>query len=63
MNRTPEQLINYLNEIRITLDPDTIRKNNINGRRALFSMAEEFPNPDATIAALDRLRDYHEERM
>ena len=58
-NSTTEQLLHYLQEISVTLDPDTIKKNNINGRRVLFSMPEEFPHPDEAIQALDRLREIH----
>jgi len=63
MNSTAEQLLHYLKEIHITLDPDTIKKNNINGRRVLFSLGEEFPDPNAALQALDRLREIHEDAM
>ena len=63
LNRTPEELIQYLREKGIDLDPNTIRRNQINGRRILFSMAKEFPEAEAATEALNCLRDIHEDAM
>merc|ERR1712137_665560 len=63
LNQTPEELINYLREKGIDLDSNTIKRNQINGRRVLFSMAKEFSNAEASTQALDRLRDIHEDAM
>jgi len=63
LNRTPEELTKYLREKGIDLDSNTIRRNRINGRRVLFSMAKEFSNAATPTQALDRLRDIHEDAM
>lgn len=63
LNRTAEELIRYLQEIGVVLDSNTLRKNQMNGRRVLFSLAHEFPHPESATQALDRLRDIHEEAM
>ena len=63
MHRTAEELIRFLEDKGISLDLNTIRRNQINGRRVLFSMAKEFPDAEAAAQALDRLRSIHEEAL
>lgn len=65
MNRTADQLVNFIKERGIVLDHDVLRANKISGRHILFSSFPEFagsglPKADV-LEALDRLRALHEE--
>merc|ERR1712137_780922 len=65
-NHTTQQMINFIRERDdIDLPLDVLERKNINGRRALFCAASDFPghNKQQVMKAVDRLREIHDKAM
>lgn len=65
-NQTAQQMVNFIRERNdINLPEDVLLRKKINGRRALYGRTSDFPgcHERQVMAALERLRELHEEAM